>query len=122
MGTLWSSATDGSVSETVEAGARIEPWVSDSSAFPPAGMRATDADCLLLSPLEGWTTAVERPAEGGTLLATQRWTRASADAPWELATHRYIPWSADGATAVAALRCDCRGCVLLGRTINTRAP
>ena len=55
---------------------------------------------------------------GGTLLASQRWRRV--DGRWRLATHRYIPWSADGATAVATLRCDRRGCVLLGREINTR--
>ena len=75
----------------------------------------------MLSPTEGWTTAVERPAEGGTLLATQVWRRAGEGEPWRLAAHRYIPWSADGATAVAALRCDKRGCVLIGRQINTRA-
>ena len=67
---------------------------------------------------EAWTTAIERPAEGGTLLASQRWRRVGGE--WRLATHRYIPWSAAGATAVTTLRCDLRGCVLLGREINTR--
>jgi hypothetical protein len=122
MGGLWDAAPDPSVSETLAEGARIEPWSAGSQAFPPGGMRATDRDALILSPTEAWTTAVERPAEGGTLLATQRWIRSGEGGSWKLGTHRYIPWSADGATAVAALRCDGRGCVLLGRQINTRAP
>lgn len=110
------------MSDVVRAGSRVEPWEAGSNAFPPSGMRATDLDALVLSPTEGWTTAVERPAEGGTLLATQVWRRADGDGAWRLTAHRYIPWSADGATAVAALRCDRRGCVLIGRQINTRAP
>ena len=118
-----SQAPDDSyVSDVVRAGSRVEPWEAGSNAFPPSGMRATDLDALVLSPTEGWTTAVERPAEGGTLLATQVWRRADGDGAWRLTAHRYIPWSADGATAVAALRCDRRGCVLIGRQINTRAP
>ena len=112
---------DSYVDDVVRAGSRVEPWEAGSNAFPPSGMRATDVDALVLSPTEGWTTAVERPAEGGTLLATQVWRR-DGDGAWRLAAHRYIPWSADGATAVAALRCDRRGCVLIGREINTRAP
>lgn len=122
MDGLWDVETDASVSQTISEGARIEPWKEGSQAFPPRGLRATDCDALVLSATEGWTTAVERPAEGGTLLATQRWVRSEEGAEWKICTHRYIPWSADGATAVAALRCDCRGCVLLGRQINTRAP
>ena len=90
--------------------------------FLLSGARATDCDATLISATDAWTTAVERPGEGGTLLATQRWSRDAEGGVWRLATHRYIPWSADGATAVAALRCDGRGCVLLGRQINTRAP
>ena len=67
-----SQAPDDSyVSDVVRAGSRVEPWEAGSNAFPPSGMRATDLDALVLSPTEGWTTAVERPAEGGTLLATQ---------------------------------------------------
>lgn len=106
------------VSGALAAGGRAEPWAKGSNAFPPAGMRATDCDVLVSGDV-GWSTAVERPREGGTLLATQRWRRAAGG--WLLSTHRYIPWSADGATAVTALRCDCRGCCLLGREINTRA-
>ena len=117
---------DSYVDDVVRAGSRVEPWEAGSNAFPPSGMRATDVDALVLSPTEGWTTAVERPAEGGTLLATQVWRRAEGEGEgagaWRLTAHRYIPWSADGATAVAALRCDRRGCVLIGRQINTRAP
>ena len=122
MNGLWDMTPDPAVSETLADGARIEPWKAGSPSFPPSGMRPSDSDALILSPTEAWTTAVERPAEGGTLLATQRWSRASEQDEWKIATHRYIPWSADGATAVAALRCDGRGCVLLGRQINTRAP
>ena len=122
MAEQWATVPDASVSETLESGARIEPWATGSSAFPPPGMRPTDCDCLVLSDCEAWSTAVERPREGGTLLATQRWRRDDPNGPWRLSTHRYIPWSADGATAIAALRCDYRGAVLLGRQINTRAP
>lgn len=124
---LWAGAAlDASVSEVVADGGRVEPWAEGSNALPPSGMRATDRDALLGSTTRvgeqvGWTTAIERPVEGGTLLATQRWSRSSSDG-WRIQSHRYIPWSADGATAIAALRCDCRGCVLLGRNINTRAP
>ena len=39
-------------------------------------MRATDRDAIIISNTQAWTTAVERPAEGGTLLATQRWVRS----------------------------------------------
>ena len=120
MERLWKGApADASVSEAIAQGARIEPWAMNSPSFPPEGMRATDRDALIMSADEAWTTAIERPSEGGTLLATQRWRRG-ADGEWLLCTHRYIPWSADGATAVVTLRCDGRGCVLLGREINTR--
>jgi len=127
MKALWDpeAPDDSYVSDVVRAGSRVEAWEAGSNAFPPSGMRATDVDALVLSPTEGWTTAVERPAEGGTLLATQVWRRdgdGDGAGAWRLAAHRYIPWSADGATAVAALRCDRRGCVLIGRQINTRAP
>ena len=120
MAELWAGAgEDASVSEALADGARVEAWASGSPAFPPKGMRATDRDALVtVEGLEAWSTAVERPPEGGTLLATQRWTKHGDE--WRIATHRYIPWSADGATAVVALRCDGRGCVLLGREINTR--
>ena len=121
MDALWAGAEiDESVSEALEQGGRIEPWAAGSPSFPPAGMRATDRDCLIVSPTAAWTTAVERPAEGGTLLAVQRWRRGGIGQDWLLSSHRYIPWSADGATAVVTLRCDGRGCVLLGREINTR--
>ena len=68
------------------------------------------------------TTAQSAPhatfLRAAAALASQRWRRV--DGQWRIAAHRYIPWSADGATAVATLRCDRRGCVLLGREINTR--
>ena len=123
MEAMWADAApDASVTDAVASGGRVEPWAAGSRAFPPAGMRPTDRDALLVSATEAWTTAIERPADGGSLLATQRWAHAAGDedGAWRVATHRYIPWSADGATAVATLRCDARGCVLLGREINTR--
>lgn len=115
------TSLDSMVTEALGEGARIEPWEAGSSAWPPAGMRPTDRDGLILSTGEGWTTAVERPQEGGTLLATQRWLKDD-DGAWRLKAHQYIPWSADGATAVLSLRCDKRGCVLFGRQINRPAP
>lgn len=121
MRALWKDAPpDASVTDAIAQGARVEPWETpESPSFPPAGMRPTDCDALVISPSEAWTTAIERPSEGGTLLATQRWRRAEAG-EWRLLAHRYIPWSADGATAIVTLRCDGRGCCLLGRQINTR--
>ena len=52
---------------------------------------------------------------GQTLLATQRWTRADADAEWRLVSHETIPF-APNVVASAVLRCDQRGCVALLRT------
>ena len=109
---------DADVSEALATGARAEPWAAGSQAFPPQGMRATDCDALVLSATEAWTTAIERPLEGGTLLATQRWRCDGGT--WRISTHRYIPWDASGATAVVKLLADARGAVLLGREINTR--
>ena len=124
MAGLWEgAAADPAVSEVISAGGRLEAWVKGSNAWPPRGMRATDRDATIgeafATSNEAFTTAIERPQEGGTLLATQRWRRA--DGRWILEAHRYVPWDASGATAVAALRCDCRGCTLLVRDINTRA-
>ena len=111
---------DAPVSEALEQGGRIELRAAGSTSFPPAGIRATDHDCFILSSTAAWTTAVERPREGGTLLEVQRWRRGGSGQDWLLSSHRYIQWNADGATTIAALRCDGRGCVLLGREISTR--
>ena len=112
---------DASVSDALAAGGRLDPWSNQlRDGMRPEGMRATDRDAIVLSDTEAWSTAVERPAEGGTLLATQRWRRDADGGEWRLATHRTIPWDADGGTAIVTLRCDGRGCVALGREINTR--
>ena len=125
LSALWSASAgeDAAVTRAIGEGAQIEPWAPGSQAFPPAGLRATDCDALVQGDA-GWTTAIERPAEGGTLLATQRWRReqraddgdpARTD-QWRLAEHRYIPWSANALEkAIVLLRCDRRGCVLLSR-------
>ena len=47
-----------------------------------AGMRATDRDALIVAAADEAWTAVERPAAGGTLLATQRWRRAPDGGGW----------------------------------------
>lgn len=143
---LSGSPSDPSVSQVVAAAGQLDPWASQlKESSRPAGMRATDCDALLfpdgctLFPdglfsdgdnglfADGvaWTTTVERPAAGGTLLATQGWRwQAGGAGPeggeWRLVVHRTIPWDAGGGTAVATLRCDCRGCVALARQINTR--
>jgi len=140
MQDMWEgSPFDPSVSQVIAASGQLDPWASQlKESSRPAGMRATDCDALLfpdggglfqgdasfsdgLLP-EAWTTAVERPAAGGTLLATQgwRWQPAGSAGEWRLVLHRTIPWDAGGGTAVATLRCDCRGCVALARQINTR--
>ena len=107
--------------EVLAAGGRLDPWDSQlSEGSRPKGMRATDCDALVVGAHEAWSTAVERPTGGGTLLATQRWQRNGEGDSWRLATHRTIPWDADGGTAVVTLRCDGRGCVALAREINTR--
>eukprot|EP00310_Coccolithus_braarudii_P021922 CAMPEP_0183346262 /NCGR_PEP_ID=MMETSP0164_2-20130417/11436_1 /TAXON_ID=221442 /ORGANISM="Coccolithus pelagicus ssp braarudi, Strain PLY182g" /LENGTH=227 /DNA_ID=CAMNT_0025517511 /DNA_START=1 /DNA_END=684 /DNA_ORIENTATION=+ len=124
MASLWEGAApDPGVTDVLGAGGRLDPWSAQlREGARPSGLRATDSDALLLSATEAYTTAVERPEQGGTLLASQRWRRdPDAGGEWLLAAHRTIPWSADGGTAVATLRCDGRGCIALARDINTRS-
>jgi hypothetical protein len=61
---------------------------------------------------EAYTTAIEFPSAGGSLLCTQRWVRR--EGAWRVAQHRTIPYSEDR-DAAACLRCDHRGCVALER-------
>jgi len=120
MASLWAgSSPDAAVDAVISAGGEIDTWTSQlKPTSRPSGMLATDCDALLIGEDEAWSTTVERPAVGGTLLATQRWRRAEGG--WLLVSHRTIPWDSSGGTAVATLRCDCRGCVALAREINTR--
>lgn len=122
MQSLWAAAeADPSVDQALAAGGGLDPWASQlAPGKAPVGMRATDCDALVVGEQEAWSTAVERPAQGGTLLSTQRWRKAASGA-WLLSSHRTIPWSAIGGTAVATLRCDSRGCVALARAIDTPA-
>ena len=115
------AADEPAVSEVL-GGGRLDPWPSQlSEASRPAGMRATDRDALIVAAAdEAWTTAVERPAAGGTLLATQRRRRAPDGGGWRLSTHRTIPWDAGGGTAVARPLRRARPC-RPAREINTRA-
>ena len=119
---LWEGApADAAVSDVLRQGGPLDPWASQlKPGSAPKGMRPTDRDVLVTAERVAWSTAIERPTQGGTLLATQRWRKADSG-EWLLATHRTIPWSAEGGTAVATLRCDGRGCVALAREINTRA-
>ena len=109
---------DAEVSQ-LAAGGRLDNWTVVLADGVTAGMRLSSADAIVApGGVEAWSTAIEHPSAGkGTLLCTQRWRNVAAEgevAQWKLAQHRTIPY-ADGLDAIAALRCDCRGCVALQR-------
>mmetsp|Transcript_35072 Transcript_35072/g.84936 ORF Transcript_35072/g.84936 Transcript_35072/m.84936 type:complete len:479 (-) Transcript_35072:1589-3025(-) len=118
-GTL-SKTESSQVSEVLSAGGRVDSWTDClAEGARPEGMEVSNAEVIVVSDTEAYTTVVESPANTGldsaTLLAVQEWTRTSPEEKWQLALHQTIPW--DAATrAQGTLRCDCRGCVALTRT------
>lgn len=109
---------DAEVSQLAESG-RLDNWTTVLADGVTAGMQLSSADALVApSGVEAWSTAIEHPNGGmGTLLCTQRWRNVAAEGEpsvWKLVQHRTIPY-VDGLDAIAALRCDCRGCVALQR-------
>lgn len=91
-------------------------------------MKVANADSIIISDTEAYTTLIEFPVapgfEDATLLAVQYWTRRPQTETdgndnknkndWQLQLHQTIPWSTDN-KAQGTLRCDCRGCVALTR-------
>mmetsp|Transcript_43233 Transcript_43233/g.104701 ORF Transcript_43233/g.104701 Transcript_43233/m.104701 type:complete len:514 (-) Transcript_43233:2590-4131(-) len=123
---IFSSSKSEAVTEVIGGGGRIDTWkdcLADGAR--PSGMEVSGADVTVISPTEAYTTIVEFPANAmmdgssATLLAVQRWTRASDSEPWKLQLHETIPWTPE-TKAQGTLRCDCRGCLALTRTQERR--
>lgn len=122
--TLYSSEQSPLVSEVVAAGGRVDDWNSClEDDARPEGMIISGSDALVISDTQAFSTAVEFPAntgiEAATLLAIQQWTRSSQNEDWKLELHQTIPWN-QGGRAQGTLRCDCRGCVALTRSVERR--
>lgn len=118
---VYQSASDEAVTEVMKAGGRLDTWsVCLQEGNRPAGMKVADADCILVSDNEAWSTVIEFPAlvQDATLLAVQNWKRDSSGQNWKLVKHQTIPWT--GRAAAGTLICDCRGCVSLTRGSDRR--
>lgn len=107
------------MAKVLNAGGRVDSWKDClAEGARPEGMEVSNAEVIVVSDTEAYTTVVESPANTGldsaTLLAVQEWTRSSAGETWQLALHQTIPWDAAN-KAQGTLRCDCRGCVALTR-------
>ena len=116
---LFAAADDAEVSE-LAAGGRLDGWPTVLQYDATVGLRVASQDARIA---EGgrvaYSTGLEFPKSGGTLLSTQRWIDANfggeGGADWQLVQHRTIPYSM-AVDAAACLRCDHRGCVALQRT------
>ena len=121
---LYSPQHSPLVSEVISSGGRIDHWPSClEEGARPEGMRVSGGDAIIVSDTRAFSTIVEFPANTGidtaTLLATQQWTRSSRGEEWRLELHQTIPWSPES-RAQGTLRCDCRGCVALTRSVERR--
>ena len=111
---------DGEVSE-LSANGRLDDWQVVLKYDATKGLQVASQDASVdADSRTAYSTAIEFPAAGGTLLCTQRWinTALSSDvssADWRLAQHRTIPYAVN-IDAPACLRCDHRGCVALQRS------
>jgi hypothetical protein len=119
-----STGLASAVSIVIDEGGRLDEWQAClEEGARPTGMGLGDADALVISATEAYTTAVEFPATSGleeaTLLAVQSWTRENASKTWKLALHQTIPWCTER-SAGGILLCDCRGCVALTRNPDRR--
>ncbi|KAL3793443.1 hypothetical protein ACHAW5_001618 [Stephanodiscus triporus] len=124
MRPLFSTNSVAEVDEVVDGGGRIDSWSKClEPGSRPAGMKISGSDVWVASNTLAYSTCVEFPSnagiDGATLLAVQRWGRASEDGDWKLELHQTIPWSA-GSRAGGTLRCDHRGCVALARSPDKR--
>lgn len=109
---------DEQVSSVMQQGGRLEAWDAClQEGARPAGMKISGGDCWQVDDTTAYSTCVEFPtmSDGGTLLAVQKWRRASSSSDWKLQLHQTIPWTAN-VPAAGTLICDCRGCVSLVRT------
>jgi hypothetical protein len=125
MKQVCSTQQASAVSTVIDAGGRLDEWQAClEEGARPIGMRLGDADALVVSATEAYTTIVEFPvAEGlaeATLLAVQHWTRENSSKKWKLALHQTIPWCTER-SAGGTLLCDCRGCVALTRRPDRRS-
>lgn len=122
MSTIYTPEQSAFVTEVMEAGGRLDVWKSClEDGARPAGMLTSGRDAVLVSETEAWSTVIEFPVgmDAAPLLAVQHWVRASKKEPWTLLLHQTIPWTPDN-RAQGTLRCDCRGCVALTRSIERR--
>jgi hypothetical protein len=122
MTTIYTPEQSAFVTEVLEAGGRLDVWTSClEDGARPAGMLTSGRDAVLVSETEAWSTVIEFPLgmDAATLLAVQHWVRASTKEPWKLRLHQTIPWTPDN-RAQGTLRCDCRGCVALTRSVERR--
>ena len=124
MTEIYTTEQSPKVTEVVNAGGRLDAWNSClEEGARPSGMLLSGRDAVLVSETEAWSTIIEFPVANGidtaTLLAVQLWVRSSATEPWKLSLHQTIPWTTEN-RAQGTLRCDCRGCVALTRSIEKR--
>jgi len=124
MDRIYSKSFSREVSEVMEAGGRIDTWKDClAEGARPSDMKVSGIDVTIVSETQAFTTVIEFPAnidmDSATLLAVQRWTRATKDESWKLELHQTIPWSLE-TKAQGTLRCDCRGCVALTRSPERR--
>jgi len=121
MTKVFSTNNSPEVNEVLEGGGRIDMWdkcLEDGAR--PSGMKISGSDVLLVSETEAYSTVIEFPADtDSTLLAVQKWNRATFDDEWKLQLHQTIPWSPDS-KAAGTLRCDYRGCTALTRGPDRR--
>ena len=108
-----------SLLQVIDLGGRIDSWKDCLvEGARPSDMQVSGADVTIVSDTEAYTTCVEFPANTGmdsaSLLAVQRFVRASENETWTLDLHQTIPWSLE-TKAQGTLQCDCRGCVALTR-------
>lgn len=124
MNAICSSNLAEEVTQVITAGGRIDAWkdcLADGAR--PEGMQISGGDASIISDTEAYSTVIEFPVQTGvdtaTLLAVQKWVRTSKDEDWKLQLHQTIPWSRES-RAQGTLRCDCRGCVALTRSVERR--
>lgn len=124
MTSIYASKQSPRVTEVINAGGRLDAWKSClEEGSRPKGMVTSGRDAVLVSEREAWSTVIEFPAADGinmvTLLAVQQWVRSSSKESWKLLLHQTIPWTSEN-RAQGVLRCDCRGCVALTKSVEKR--
>ena len=124
MADIYTTEQSPKVTEVVNAGGRLDAWKTClEDGARPSGMLLSGRDAVLVSETKAWSTVIEFPVANGidtaTLLAVQLWVRSTSTEPWKLSLHQTIPWTSEN-RAQGTLRCDCRGCVALTRSVERR--